>query len=409
MPRLLFLYSHPIQYFAPMSRFLARAEPFDVTVCYCSRQGLDAIHDAGFGAAVQWDVPLLEGYRSVFLPNLRRDTGVSGGFWSLVNPGILRVLWNTPSAILVVHGWGYCTHLLAIVFGALMGHRVYLRGETPMRHEALLPRPKRLLKKWLLCYALFPWISRFLYIGTQNREFYQSLGVPESRMIFAPYCVDNERFSAEYDALLPQKNALRTKLGLPETSRVVLFSGKYIPKKRPMDLLRAFHQVAMPDTFLVFLGEGMLRPELEAYCRQNNLPNVRLTGFVNQSAIGQYYAAADLFVMCSGPGETWGLAVNEAMNFGLPLLLSDLTGCADDLCRHGVNGFVFPTGDISALAARLEQLLRMPAEQLHSFGLASRNIVAEYSYQAIARNLAASFPAQPSRHNPAQNPSGLKP
>lgn len=409
MTRLLFLYSHPIQYFAPFSRYLARTEPFDVTVCYCSRQGLDAIHDVGFGAAVQWDVPLLEGYRSVFLPNLRHNNGVSGGFWSLINPGILRILWNTPSAILIVHGWGYCTHLMAIVFGALMGHRVCLRGETPFRHEALLPRSKRLLKKWLLRYTLFPWINRFLYIGTQNRKFYRSLGVPESRLIFAPYCVDNERFSAEYDAMRLQKNALRATLGLPETARVVLFSGKFVSKKRPLDLLRAFHQVAMPETYLVFLGEGMLRPELEAYCRQNHLPNVRLTGFVNQSSIGQYYAAADVFVMCSGPGETWGLAVNEAMNFGLPLLLSDLTGCADDLCRHGVNGFVFPTGDISALAARLEQLLSMPDEQFRSFGLASRNIVSAYSYTAIARNLAASFPAQPFHHSPARKPSGSKP
>ncbi|MEQ1745278.1 MAG: glycosyltransferase family 4 protein [Saprospiraceae bacterium] len=387
MRSVIFLYSHPIQYFAPLSRFLAESGRFDLTVCYCSRQGLDALPDAGFGQSVQWDVPLLDGYRSVFLPNWRSGAGTVGGFWTLLNPGIIRVLWKTPPSTLVVHGWGYCTHLLAIVFGRLLGHTVCLRAETPLSHEAMVPQPKRWLKKWLLRLGLFPWVNRFLYIGTQNRAFYRHLGVPENQLVFTPYCVDNARFSAQYEALRYKKSALRAKLGIPENARMVVFSGKFISKKRPMDLLRAFHLAGVPNTFLVFVGDGAMRPDMEMYCQKNALTTVLLTGFVNQSVIGQYYAAADVFVMCSGAGETWGLAVNEAMNFGLPVLLSDLTGCADDLCRPGINGHTFPTGDVLALAGLLRQLLTLPAEQLQALGRESEKIVAGYSFESVARNL----------------------
>ncbi|MFN0015268.1 MAG: glycosyltransferase family 4 protein [Saprospiraceae bacterium] len=389
MHRVVFLYSHPIQYFAPLSRYLAKTGDFDVTVCYCSRQGLDAAHDAGFGQAVQWDIPLLDGYRSVFLPNWRGGPGAVGGFWSLVNPAIIIFLWKTPPGTLVVHGWGYATHLLAIVFGCLLGHKVCLRAETPLSHEALLPWHKRLLKKVLLRFCIFPWISRFWYIGTQNRAFYRNLGVSETRLVFTPYCVDNARFSARHEALCSNKNALRANLAIPQNARVALFSGKFVDKKRPMDLMRAFHQANVPSSFLVFVGDGALRPEMEAYCQKNALRNVLLTGFVNQSAIGQYYAAADVFVMCSGAGETWGLAVNEAMNFRLPVLLSDLTGSADDLCQPGINGHTFPTGDVPALAERLRQLLTLPAEQLQALGRESKKIVAGYSFEVVEKNLLA--------------------
>lgn len=389
MMRLVFLYSHPIQYFAPLSRLAQEDGAFDVWVLYGSAQGVEALQDVEFGRAVQWDIPLLEGYRSVFFRNWRGAHRPVSGFWSLVNPGVLTWLWKQPRGILIVHGWGYFTHVLALIAGKILGYRIGLRGESNWRHEQQLPRWKRRLKQWLLGCGLFRFVDVFLYIGEENRQFYLHMGVPEHRLVFTPYGVDNARFSDQRAALRTEnRSRLRQRLGLPEEALIVLFSGKLIPKKRPLDLLEAFHRAHMPNAVLVYVGEGALRTAVEARAQALGIADVvYITGFVNQSTIGQYYAAADVFVMCSGVGETWGLSTNEAMNFALPVLLSDLTGCAADLCQPGVNGWVFPTGDIAALAERLHHLLTLLPERRQAMGEASRAIVARYSYEVVLENL----------------------
>ncbi len=388
MTPLLFLYSHPIQYFAPLSRRLSESEIFDLKVLYCSRQGVEAVVDREFGQPVQWDTLLLEGYRSIFLPNWRGRYHPVGGFWSLINPRIVCWLWRSPRSVVVVHGWGHFTHVLAIVMGKIRGHCICLRGESCWSHEQQLPSWKRKLKKLLLGRVLFRFADFFLYIGEENRRFYREMGVAERQLVFTPYSVDNAYFSTQWAALKGHIPALKRQLGLPEMASVVLFCGKLIAKKRPFDLLEAFQQAGVPNSVLVYVGDGALHEPLKNRARALGIDHaVRITGFVNQSVIGQYYAAADVFVMCSDAGETWGLATNEAMNFGLPVLLSDRTGCAADLCQPGANGFIFPTGDVPSLSERLRHLLTLPPEERRAMGRVSQQMVKRYSFEVIVQNL----------------------
>jgi glycosyltransferase involved in cell wall biosynthesis len=126
---------------------------------------------------------------------------------------------------------------------------------------------------------------------------------------------------------------------------------------------------------------------LERYIAQNELENIHLTGFVNQSKVAEYYVSADLFVMCSQEGETWGLSTNEAMNFCLPLLLSDLAGSSVDLVEPGQNGYIFETGNIRDLTEKLDLLLSQPLEKLRAMGKISEDKVKQYSYQQIIEGL----------------------
>jgi glycosyltransferase involved in cell wall biosynthesis len=388
MRPLIFLYSHPIQYFAPLCRRTSEDSGAEVWVLYCSRQGVEQRRDKEFGQPIRWDIPLLEGYRSRFFANWRGESRVPRSFWSLINPEVWWWLWRMPPSVVVVHGWGYLTHVVAIMVGKWRGHTICLRGESAWCHERLLPPWKAFLKKWLLARGLFRFVDFFLYIGRENRAFYRYYGVPDSRLIYTPYGVDNERFSAQWATLKEAKTALRRRLGLPAHAVIALFCGKLIPKKRPLDLLEAFRRAAVPNSVLIYVGDGALRTQIEQQLRNTGLEkNVQLVGFVNQSTIGQYYAAADLFVMCSDVGETWGLATNEAMNFALPVLLSDRTGCAADLCHPGVNGFIFPTGDIDALSRYLRRLMTLPAEQRRAMGEASRAVVARYHYGVFVDNM----------------------
>ncbi len=384
---LYFLNSHPIQYFAPLYRKIGALAEFDLEVIFCSSHGLGGELDREFGTRVKWDIPVLEGYRSRFLKNHSFSPGIYG-FWGLLNLGLIPLLFSQKRGVLVVHGWGYASNLLALLVGRLAGHTVCLRGETPACHEDRFSGWRRSLRSFFVKNLLGRLAHFCLYIGDENRRFYLRYGIPEKKLVFTPYAVDNDRFGSEADRLVPQRESLRMELGLPIDKVVVLFSGKYIPKKRPLDLLHAFAQCPTKEkAHLVFMGEGSLRAEMERAIARGGLGNVTLTGFVNQSEVSKYYAAADLFVMCSDYGETWGLSTNEAMNFQLPVLLSDRTGCCADLVEPGLNGYVFRTGDVQALAEKLDAFISMSPEQRRRMGAHSRRIIGRYSYDRIIEGL----------------------
>lgn len=379
----IFLNSHPVQYFAPLYRYLA-ANGVDLEVIYCSGQPGELKFDREFGREIEWDIPLLEGYRHHFLEN--HGIRPAGKKWfSLVNRGIVPYLFRKKKATLVIHSWQYATDWLAILFGKLAGHRIALWTEANGAQERLAGRTKKIVKRIFL-QSLFLFVNEYWCIGSQNRAFYASLGVKPQRMRATPYSVDNERFRQAAKATTKQQ--ARVELNLPADGFIIAFSGKYIPKKRPLDLLQAFAVCNNPTAHLLMMGEGALRGEMERFIAGQGLSGrVTLTGFVNQSKIPLYYRAADIFVMCSGTGETWGLSVNEAMNFSLPLLLSDLTGCSADLVRQGENGWVFTTGDTDELAQRINQLASMAPEQLEAMGCRSLEIVQAYSYAAIMKGI----------------------
>lgn len=377
--------SHPIQYFSPMLREMAKE--FDLDVCYFSDNSLKESFDAGFGQKVAWDIPLLEGYQSQFLKNHRSTQGLNNRFWDVWNPGAWKAARQKGKKIIIVNGWTYGSNWLAMISARLSGREVWLRAENPLNQELRKSARVRMVKCWLLGRFLFKFlVSRCLYIGTESKKFFQYYGVPERKLCFTPYAVDNHFFSTEYEKYrncLPQ---LKEQLGLPAGKKIILFSGKYIEKKRPMDLLKAFAQLNNPDYCLVMVGEGQLRGEMEKYIADNQLQHVVLTGFVNQQSIPKYYAVADVFVICSGMGETWGLVTNEAMNFGKPVVVSSTCGCSADLVQPGVNGFVFEEGDINALAAHLKEILENDAMR-SKMGDASLEIIKNFSIPRIVEQL----------------------
>lgn len=358
---------------------------FDLQVYYFSDASVKGNVDVGFGRNVQWDTPLLEGYYYTFLKNLSKRKSLSNRMWDVVNPSVIKTLFQSNSSIVIVNGWSYFSNLLVIITAKLSGKKVWLRAENPLNQELLKNRKLRTVKKLILKFFLFPFVSKFLYIGKQSRLFFEYYGVKPSRLIYTPYAVDNDWFQKEA-AVLKDKYAIKQELGLPVNKKVILFTGKYIEKKKPLDLLKAFNLMEPGDTTLVMVGEGMLREEMETYIDEHALKNVVLTGFINQSAITKYYAAADVFVMCSGPGETWGLSVNEAMNFGLPVVVSKTCGCADDLVHEDENGFLFEEGDIGALSDAVKRLL--DNEHLReAYGAASLQIIKDFSVKHIVQNM----------------------
>lgn len=380
--------SHPIQYFSPLLQLMAKE--FDLQVYYFSDASIKGNYDVGFNQKVKWDIPLLEGYKYTFLKNISIRESLSNRMWDVVNPSVIKTLFQRKPQIVIVNGWSYFSNLLTIFTARVTGRQVWLRAENPLNQELKKSKKKLFVKKFTLKYLLFPFINKFLYIGSESRKFFEYYGVSSHKLIFTPYSVDNEWFKTISKENRTHELFLREELHLPADKKIILFTGKYIEKKRPLDLIKAFHLLNDPTVFLVMVGEGQLRNQMEEYIATNQIQNVILTGFVNQSAISKYYSVADIFVMCSGSGETWGLSVNEAMCFSLPVIVSETCGSSSDLVHQGVNGFTFPEGDINELSACIKTLI--DDESLRKkMELASSQIIDNYSNNQLVENMKAAI------------------
>ncbi len=385
IPRLAIVTSHPVQYYAPWFRFLAATGQLDLKVFYLWDGGVEARYDPGFGHRVQWDVPLLDGYQHEFVPNESALPGTAH-FWGLRNRALLtRLAGFAPDAALLI-GYNYPS-FLRLIFA-----RWPLRPPFPLIFRGdshrLAPRPDSLRER-LRCKLIAAVYRRFaavLYVGRANREYFRWHGVPEARLFSAPHAVDNDRFAAGADAVRHEAAKWRSSHGVPDEHSLIVFAGKLEEKKRPLDLLTAFERLA-PETgvSLLFVGAGHLEGELRA--RAAKLPQVHFAPFQNQSEMPRTYAAADLFVLPSyGGGETWGLAVNEALCLARPVIVSDHVGCASDLVEPGHNGLVFPAGNVDALTAALREALS-DRKRLARWGEAGREIVTRFSYEQASQGL----------------------
>ena len=381
--RLAALTSHPIQYQGPLFKKIAEDPRFDFSVYFCweaTRRG--EVFDAEFGKKIQWDTPILQGYTHTFLKNW--SPRPSSEFWGQINFGIVRELARGKYDAVLIFGWNSFTSWLAFLTCFLTRTPILLRGENPMNQESGKSKLKILAKKIILG-GLFKIASIFLYIGEENKKFYEFYGVPEHKLIFCPYAVDNERFMRSNREYTNSKQIyeFRKNLGIGKSDVVILFVGKLIEKKRPFDLLEAYEKLItqLPNCLitLLFVGDGALRGEMEEYVHNHRLQNVHFAGFQNQTEIPKFYAASDILVLPSGAGETWGLAVNEAMCFGLIPIVSNLVGCAPDLVKHGENGFIFPLGDSDVLVSYLYEFAAYGAKR-ESFSKKSFEIIQGYSY-----------------------------
>jgi glycosyltransferase involved in cell wall biosynthesis len=375
--------THPIQYQVPWFRALAARPELDLEVGYAVLPD-DAAQGAGFGVAFAWDIPLLDGYRWRLLDrNVRNGGGPdleSFGGLRLRHPG--RWLGHDTTALLVT-GW----NSLALVQLAFAARRrripVLVRGDSNLR------RPRRLATR--LLHRLFLRLyAAFLVVGEANRAFYRSYGMAEDRLFDCPHFVDNERFSAAAAAAWPSRREHRRRWALGEQAVVVCFAGKLIPTKNIPELLTALALArrTRPELELLVVGDGELRPELEASAHELGVPTA-WAGFLNQSELPQAYASADLLVLPS-LGETWGLVVNEALACGLPVIASDRVGCVPDLVLPGRTGETYRSGQPQELAERLARLAAN-TELRATLGAAGRRLVStRYSVtRAVDGTLAA--------------------
>ena len=380
--RLAIVLSHPTQYYSPWFRWIRAHTPLPFRVFYLWEFGVRATRDVQFGATFKWDVDLLSGYEHEFVPNAARDPGTHH-FSVLRNPTLTARLAAWRPAAVLLFGYKWASHLRTIAWARRRGVPLLFRGDSHFLGRGA-PRPlTRLMLRGL--YAQF---AAVLPVGAANHDYFAALGVPEARQHFTPHAVNAALFDPRDEQHRAAAAALRAQLGLAAETRVVLYAGKFVAAKQPLELLRAFLALRAADAALVFVGDGEQKAALHELARTAPAGAVHFLPFANQSEMPARYLLADVFVLPSrGHYETWGLAVNEAMHLGVPTLVSDLVGCQRDLVTDGETGWVFRAADPAALQTKLGQALASIRDEREGFRARVTQRIAGYTYATATAGL----------------------
>ncbi len=380
--------THPIQHFAPLWREIAKSGQVELKIFYCSDWGIKEYADPGFGTVFKWDVDLLSGYHSEFLPIRARPKNL--GFWETDNPRVGDALLRFAPDVVVIFGYSHLTDWRALLWAKRHGARLLVFADSELKHgrSVWVRLAKQLVVRGFLCQ-----VDGVLPIGNCNADYYRHYGVPSDIMYWCAFPVDGSRFVSSIQDLQATRSTVRSKFGIGCDDFVFASIGKYIRRKRHEDVIKAWlrlSQSVRDRSCVIVVGEGPLRPELEKLAAEAGGRAI-LTGFVNQSEIPAYFAACDVLVVASEI-DAHPLVVTESLFFGRSVIASDAIGCIgpDDTVRAGENGIVYPCGDVNRLSQAMSRLLE-DADLRQRFERRSREISSGQDIRATADKFSEAF------------------
>lgn len=383
MKKLAIIDTHPIQYNAPVFRLLAERGNLQLKVFYTwGETVLQKKFDPGFGKNIDWDIPLLDGYDYKFVENSAPDPNASS-FSGINNPGIIREIDEYQPDFLLVFGWSFKTNLkiLRHFKGKIP---IIFRGDSTLLKEPEGFSIKKLGRRIFLTW-IYTHIDFALYVGESNKQYYLRHGLKEKQLVLAPHAIDNDRFMADEEPRVRQAAAWRRDLNIPLDHTVVLFAGKLEPVKNVGFIIELASRVQEEKLSFVIVGNGPMEEQLKA--KAAPLKNIRFVDFQNQAKMPVVYRLGDVLILCSH-SETWGLALNEAMACGLPVMASATCGGAWDLIREGENGIMFAEADIKKPVRFLMRLINTPGLKENA-GKTSKEIIRNFSFIHIAKAIEA--------------------
>jgi glycosyltransferase involved in cell wall biosynthesis len=346
--------THPIQYNAPWIKLLAESGNVHVKVFYTLSQSENGkLYDKGFDKNFSWDIPLLDGYEYEFITNVSSKPGTHH-FRGIINPGLIQsISCYEPDSILVI-GWAFQSHLSVIRYFSGKKHLMF-RGDSTLLNEkagfSLKKTFRRNFLKWVYNY-----VNTALYVGENNKEYFLKHGLKEHQLVFAPHAIDNKRFEENSTSHYETAMLRRKELGIPEHHLVVLYAGKIEPVKNVSFIIRLAKTLDHAGISFLIVGNGPMEDQIKqeaVYCN-----NVYFMNFQNQSVMPVVYRMGQVFLLSSF-SETWGLALNEAMACGRPVMASYKCGAAADLVNEKT-GLVFNADDTTDVANFLLKLSEHP-------------------------------------------------
>lgn len=375
-------------YQAALFRQLAAHPKIDLIVYFCSDEGLVArdVREM-YKVDERWggNEGLLEGYQFKFLRNYAPQPSYLKWPFGLVNIGILKELALSRPDVVILMSWMNPTWWMAQAACLLFNIPFLYMTDANVQIERFRSKRKRRLKRLILGKVLFRLCAGFLCAGRANRHFYRLYRVPDKKLFNFAYSWGYDPLFKISGELKPQRTRIRGELGIPEQSLVILYCGRLSREKNLFNLVEAYHQVDDERKSLIFVGDGELRQSLQNRVDELGASSVYFFGFQNRDQIARYYAISDVLVLPS-IRETWGIVVNEAMCFGLPVIVSHQVGAGMDLVIDGQNGYTVDP-DEDSLFRSLKQISELSEEEVSLMGLRSLDIMMEWANRDLADSL----------------------
>lgn len=356
MKKIAIISTHPIQYYAPLFAMLSEMEDFSVRTFYT--WGKDSVlpnYDPDFCKIIEWDIPLLQGYQFQFVKNVAKNPG-SYHFFGIDNPDLNQDIVGWGADIVWVWGWSFKSHLKAILYfhGRIP---VWFRGDSTLIDDGFSPIWKRFLRRFFLSWV-YGKVDLAFFVGENNKKYFQQYGLASSKLIHAPHAIDNARFSDWNGKMESDLSNWKVSLGIEENDFVVLFVGKLEPKKNPNFVLELAAKIPSPKFKFLIVGDGVLSDEIKLNAKEDK--RILFLPFQNQTKMPLVYRLGDVLVLPSlGPGETWGLVMNEAMACGIPVFGSSKCGGSIDLIEDNC-GLIFDPNDLNIVVKQLNVLADNP-------------------------------------------------
>jgi glycosyltransferase involved in cell wall biosynthesis len=380
-PRLAVVASTPVPYRPPIWRCLQDIEGLDFQVLYASLAGAEPYQEPLFGRTIQWDRSVLSGYswKQVKRKSFERIN------WRLkyIVPDMEKHLKTGCFTHVMLPGKEHVYYYQALWAARRLGLPVLYRADShPAKTGWVADRIARMTRA-----SLYRKVSAFLCHGYGQFTEYEAYGIPRGKMFFSPYCVDNGFFESQRSQLSGQRHSIRANYGVAPGDFLVGYTGKLYPWKNPLELIEAVGRLRREElpVKLLMVGDGPQRAECERVANQVMPGAAVFTGFLNQSELARAYVAMDMFVMPS-VAETWGLVLNEAMVFGLPVMATATSQAAAELIQEGTNGLLYMSGDVSALCAGIRKI-RDQVSRGMAMGEQSRLAVAKFSPERAAQGI----------------------
>jgi len=381
--KLAIISSHPIQYNATMFALLSKSDIIEPKIFYTWSQSKESLFDVDFGKTIEWDIPLLDGYEYEFVENIAADPGPHHGK-GIDCPGLPAAIENWGADAILIFGWNYKAHNTAMKYfkGKIP---IYFRGDSTLIDETggIKQLLRRLYLKWIYRNTDYAF-----YVGKNNKEYFLAHGVAEDKLFFAPHAIDNNRFNDSTGEYQKEASKMRDELKIPKEDVVVLFVGKFESKKNPLILIEAAKKIDDSSLHFVFVGNGDWEDEMKN--QSTGMSNIHYLAFQNQSRMPVIYYMADILALPSqGPGETWGLVVNEAMACGRAILVSTKAGCFSNLVKNGKNGYIFESGNVNECVESIKKMNNK--KTCEEMGKQSQKMIQTWSFAEIVKSLEANI------------------
>ena len=293
-----------------------------------------------------WANYKIETFNAVFLNGIKR------GVDNAICPNVLRYLNPHKFDFIVVTNYSDLTGMLAVIYMKIMHIPYWVEGDGAFVGTGKGPKEK--LKKFLLKNA-----KGYFSTCEQHDIYYLKYGALKEKIVRYPFSSIPEKKILNYAGRIEERKSIRTKIGVDDDKFVVLFVGSFINRKGINLVLQIFNILqGKRDDIVFLLVGGTLDTIQESSISEEYKENIVVKDFLIGEELEEVYKAADIFLLPTRE-DIWGLVVNEAMSYGLPVITTDRCNAGLELIENGENGFVTPVDDIDTMVLSIEKIIDM--------------------------------------------------